>query len=121
MHGLAWTRDGSSIVYRGGDYLWRVRVEGSAPPERVELAGRGAAGAATARGRDRLAFVRQKWEPDVYRLVLGASPIPLIESTFADIYPQYSLDGRRVAFESGRAGGVGRSGWPTPTGRIPLA
>jgi serine/threonine protein kinase/Tol biopolymer transport system component len=105
MNGLAWTRDGRSIVY-GGGYLWRVRVEGNAAPERLELAGPGAGGASTARGRDRLAFVRQKWEPDVYRLELGASPRPLIESTFSDMYPQYSPDGRRVAFQSGRAGGV---------------
>jgi Tol biopolymer transport system component len=43
--GLAWTRDGRSIVYRAPSTtslsrLFRVRAEGSSPPERLELAGR---------------------------------------------------------------------------------
>jgi Tol biopolymer transport system component len=104
--GLAWTRDGRSIVY-GAKYLWRVRADGSAPPERVELAGRGATGPSTAGSRDRLAFVRIFWDPDIYRLQLGASPTPLVESTFADFGAQYSPDGRRIAFGSERAGDTG--------------
>jgi len=35
-----WTRDGRSIVYGGYPRLWRVRANGGAPPERVELAAR---------------------------------------------------------------------------------
>jgi Tol biopolymer transport system component len=110
MEGLAWTRDGRSIVYGAGGasglYLWRVRADGGAPPERVELAGRPAGAPCTARSRDRLAFTRLVWEPDIYRLQLGGSPTPLIESTFTESYPQYSPDGRRIAFGSGRAGGT---------------
>ena len=104
--GLAWTRDRRSIVY-GAGYLWRVRADGSAPPERVELAGRGATGPSTAGSRDRLAFVRVLWDPDIYRLQLGASATPLVQSTFADYAAQYSPDGRRIAFHSERAGDAG--------------
>jgi Tol biopolymer transport system component len=102
---VAWTRDGRSIVYGASGYLWRVRADGSAPPERVELAGRGAGHPFTTHGRDRLGFRRQPWAPDVYHLRLGSSPTPLIESAFADDGAVYSPDGRRLAFCSDRADG----------------
>jgi Tol biopolymer transport system component len=103
--GVAWTRDGRSIVYGTAQdpYLWRVGADGGAPPERVELAGRQASWPFTTAGQDRLGFQRQIWDPDVYRLRLGSSPTPLIESTFADDAASYSPDGRRIAFCSNRA------------------
>jgi Tol biopolymer transport system component len=108
IQGVAWTRDGRSIVYGVNEipnpYLWRVRADGKTPPERVELAGRGSVEPSAALGRDRLAFTRTLWDVDVWRAEAGAPPAPLIESTFNDMYPQYSPDGLRIAFESGRAG-----------------
>ena len=100
--GVAWTRDGRSIVYGSYPRLWRVRADGGAPPERVELAG-GARFPSTVNSRDRLAFVRWVADTDIYRLRLGGSPTPLIASTFDERHPQYSPDGRRIAFESSRA------------------
>jgi eukaryotic-like serine/threonine-protein kinase len=105
--GVAWTRDGHSIVYASGTVfgrLWCVRADGGAPPQRVELAGATASSPSTVNSRDRLAFVRWAGDQDIYRLRLGGSPTPLIESTFRDKTPQYSPDGRRIAFESNRAG-----------------
>lgn len=58
----------------------------------------------TVSSRDRLAFVRQVGDQDIYRLRLGGSPTPLIQSRFNDFHPQYSPDGRRIVFESDRAG-----------------
>jgi eukaryotic-like serine/threonine-protein kinase len=107
-HGVAWTRDGRSIVYSAGAggplcHLWRVRADGGAPPERVELAA-SALFPSTLSSRDRLAFVRSIGDNDIYRLRLGGSPTPLIETTFWEQKPHYSPDGLRIAFESARAG-----------------
>jgi Tol biopolymer transport system component len=108
VQGLVWTRDGRSIVYGvnaiPNTHLWRVAADGSAAPERIELAGRGATGPHVARGRDRLAFTRRLWDDDIYRLQPGAPPAPLLASTFPEWYPQYSPDGRRIAFQAGRSG-----------------
>jgi len=108
VQGVTWTRDGRSIVYGVNEipnpHLWRVRADGRTPPERVELAGRGSLWPSTARGRDRLAFTRSLWDVDLWRVRPGSPPVPLVESTFNDMFPQYSPDGVRIAFESGRSG-----------------
>lgn len=106
--GLAWTRDGRWIVYGTSDTaeggrLWRVRADASSPPQRVELAGHGGSPAAAAT-RDRLAFHRGYWHVDIRRVRLGGSSSLLVESSqeVADFDPQYSPDGRRIAFQSNR-------------------
>jgi dipeptidyl aminopeptidase/acylaminoacyl peptidase len=103
-NGIAWARDGRSIVYGATPGLWRVGADGASPPERLELAGRGAGSPAVASGRDRLVFSRGPgWDPDIYALRPGSPPKSLVQSTFADQRPHYSPDGRRIAFESDRA------------------
>jgi Tol biopolymer transport system component len=105
-NGLAWTPDGRSVVYGVyGDHLWRVRADGSSPPERVELAGRGADLPFAVASSDRLGFRRSIVERDVYRFEVGAAAAaPLIASTGSDTQPQYSPDGKRIALESDRDG-----------------
>lgn len=34
-----WTRDGEWLVINGDDWLWRLAVDGSTPPERIEISG----------------------------------------------------------------------------------
>jgi len=105
--GLTWTRDGRSIVWGSGvegDGLWRVRSDGSAPPGRIGPAGALASMPSAGRGQDRLAFVRYSQDGVIYRLELGGSAVPLIDSTSRDINAQYSPDGRRIAFASRRSG-----------------
>lgn len=106
--GIAWTRDGRAIVYgagRLGSRLWRVRADGGTAPQRMELAGSGAGLPSAARTRDRLAFTRWDWRPDLYRLDRDGSSTLLVESTAWDIYPDWSPDGRQIAFQSDRTGG----------------
>src|SRR5262249_41119187 len=55
----------------------------------------------------RLAFVQGGTHAGVYEWHGSDRPHPLIQSAFADIQPQYSPDGRRIAFVSRRAGGIG--------------
>lgn len=107
IFGLAWTRDGRSIVWGSGlelNYLWRVSVDGGSPPERVELAGSNAYAPSTASGQDRLAFSRTLFDSVIYRLALGGAPAPLIDSASRDLNAQYSPDGKRIAFASRRSG-----------------
>jgi Tol biopolymer transport system component len=106
--GLAWTRDGRSIVYGVYvDHLWRVRADGTSPAERVELAGPGAQAPFTVTSRDRLGFLRSLQDFDIHRYQVGdAAATPLIASSGVEINPQYSPDGRRIAFESAREGDV---------------
>jgi Tol biopolymer transport system component len=101
--GIAWTADGRSIVYTAAAHLWRVRVDGRGSPERLELAGRGALFPSVSKAGTRLAFVRATGAFGIYRLPFGGSPSPLLESALGDVLPKHSPDGRRIAFQSGRA------------------
>jgi eukaryotic-like serine/threonine-protein kinase len=105
--GLAWTRDGKSVVYGGGSAwrLSRVGIAGDAPPERIEIAGFNAFGPAVAASRDRLAFMRSAGDFQIARFEPGRPPEVVARSSFADRLPHISRDGRRFAFESQRAGG----------------
>src|SRR5262249_20325417 len=77
VNGLAWTRDGLSLVYGtldgsgtlGG--LYRVGVAADGKPERIELAGTGAGDPATTASRDRLVFRRNLIDLDIYRFQPG--------------------------------------------------
>jgi Tol biopolymer transport system component/DNA-binding winged helix-turn-helix (wHTH) protein len=105
--GITWTRDGRSILYGtwGGvhSHVWRIRADGTGAPERIELAGLGAFGPFIGRSRDRLLFTRSVVDFHLHRLVPGAPDTPFAQSTMVDFNPQYSPDGRRVAFQSERA------------------
>jgi Tol biopolymer transport system component len=104
--GLAWTRDGKSLLFveQGVHRLWRAAIEGTEPPTPIELAGLGAMHPAAAASRDRLVFVRQLWDYDVYRFEVGRPAEPVLASSFPDYNPHFSPDGRQVAFESERSG-----------------
>lgn len=104
--GLAWTRDGESLLF--GDTrttpsrLWRVPADGGAPPRVVELAGREAGWPFSAAAQDRVAFLRRRGDYDVWAFRADAESVPILTSTAYDIFPQYSPDGRRIAFQSFR-------------------
>ena len=104
---LAWTRDGRSVIYNSLDplitYLWRVAVDGNHAPERIEVAGLGAAMPATTLSSDRLAFVRIVVDTDVYRFQAGRPSQPVLASSFLETETRFSPDGRRLAFSSMRA------------------
>jgi hypothetical protein len=90
----------------GGFYgLWRVRTSGGAP---VRLTGTDidARQPAVSRRGDRLAYVSVSADMNIWRAAVDGKTAaqPLIASTRADTDPQYSPDGKQIAFRSDRAG-----------------
>jgi Tol biopolymer transport system component len=105
---LAWARDGKSVIYDssvgGFTYLSRVAIDGTRPPERVELAGLNAFAPATAASADRLVFSRHSFDSDVYRWEPGRRTEPVIASSFPDEDPAFAPRGDRIAYASARSG-----------------
>ena len=105
---VTWTRDGSGVVYAASapaqyPYLWRVDADGTRPPERIEVAG-SAVDPAVALTRDRLAFVRDLFNLDIYRFEAGRPVQLVIGSNAVENEPRLSPDGRWLAFASRRSG-----------------
>jgi Tol biopolymer transport system component len=109
IFGLAWSRTGESIIYDAHTvpllpYLWRVEVDGHHPPERIEVAGARAFAPATVAATDRLVFARSLLDNDVYGMAWGQPPQPVAASSFDDVLPDFSPDGRQMVFCSARSG-----------------
>jgi serine/threonine protein kinase/Tol biopolymer transport system component len=128
--GIAWTRDGRSIVYaqsfsyfsgRGiASRLWRVPADGSLPPERIELAPFGSFAPATTASRDTLLFTLDRSDFDIYGLEPGGSAHPVMANSFLDVNPRFSPDGRRIVFESSRSGDSKNIWTADPDGSNPV-
>ncbi len=108
LRGVAWMPDGQSLIIGGFDlphyYLWRVSAYKQTPPERIELAGADAIWPAISHNNGRLAFARSILQADIYRLERGGKSNPFLSSTVRDTSAQFSVDGRRIAFQSARGG-----------------
>jgi Tol biopolymer transport system component/aminoglycoside phosphotransferase (APT) family kinase protein len=108
MEGLAWARDGKTLVFGSVQgmfrYVFRVAVDGRTPAERLEVAGLGARGPATAASRDRLVFERSNDDSDIYRLDLRGQERAVSTSSLLERTPVFSPDGRHIAFSSARSG-----------------
>jgi hypothetical protein len=71
--GVAWSRDGESLIYNGSltspemTYLWRVGIHDLAPPQRIEIGGPGADSPSVSIKGNRLLFARQKVDFDIWR------------------------------------------------------
>jgi eukaryotic-like serine/threonine-protein kinase len=107
LRGLAWHRDGRSLIVAadpafGLTYLYRVFTDRHAPPERIELAGHQVESLSTSLGSTRLVFVYSDRNQDIWRLNPDGASAPLLRSSFMEATPEYSPDGRKVAFTSNR-------------------
>jgi len=118
--GLTWTLDGRDIIYAAGPMhgskLWRLPMSPLGEPtevpgtaDNVTDPAIGRAGFSTSNMR--LAYVYMSRDTDIWEAPLtlpGASRRTasrrVIASTSVDSSPQYSPDGRRVVFISGRSG-----------------
>jgi Tol biopolymer transport system component len=113
LGGLAWTPEGGEILFTDFSHqrmILRVKAAGG-EPQPVLGVGVGAQ-RPSIRGR-RMVYGQQTTYPqDIWRVPgrkasdSGGEPKRLIASSGIDIHPEYSLDGRRIAFSSSRSRGV---------------
>ncbi|MCI0389689.1 MAG: winged helix-turn-helix domain-containing protein [Acidobacteria bacterium] len=116
LTGLTWTPDSREIMFtsrRGGStrHLWRVAATGGTP-ERVDTVGNDVLSPALSPKGNRLAYTQALDDVNIWRIELDAagrsqSQRELIASTFWDHGPDYSPDGRKIVFASGRSGSNG--------------
>jgi len=108
IRGIDWTPEGDALIVSGFSlprfYAWRLSTSREAEPERLELAGADAMWPAVSRGSGRLAFARSFLQPDLWKLDAKGKQGPFLSSTARDTTPQFSPDGRSIAFESARGG-----------------
>ena len=118
---LAWTEDGHEIVFSSsGQGLWRIGVSGSATrsaePARLPFGDNAQVPAISRRGH-RLAYSNESFpKGSIWRMAVPgglsardvtkarSSNRSFISSTQDDYAPQFSPDGRRIAFVSERSG-----------------
>jgi len=106
--GVTWTSDGRELVY-SSDRLWRRSVEApvDSPSTRVESAGLQPVIRKVASGQDRLAYATVFSDTNIWTRDIEESPLrarKVIASSRGEYDPQFSPDGRRIAFQSDRSG-----------------
>ncbi len=111
IKGIAWTADSREIVFsstRGGSVaLWRMPISGSEKPWRLGFGDNGTRPAISVRS-NRLVYEQTVFpDTNIWRVDLSDPALPaasFIASTRDETNPQYSPDGRRIAFRSARSG-----------------
>jgi len=110
--GLAWSRDSASVLFGSAfamdspRHLRRAWLDPKRPPERIDIAGDHAAFPAVAPAGNRLAYSQELTDFDIWRYSADGAIDRLIASSLLEVSPQFSRDGRFVAFASARAGGT---------------
>ena len=109
----AWTPDGKEIVFSsnrsGNNALWRI-PSGGGSAKIVAGTGEGAQYIDIAKEGNELAYIHRTFNTNIWHLDLSKSnsvlktPTKLITSTQVQIEPQYSPDGKYIAFTSNRSG-----------------
>ena len=108
-----WSPDSRKIIFTAGDPadLWTVAASGFAEPEQFPVYN--ALTPAISRTGNRLVYAQEVRGEDIWRVSLSDSgkavgpPTRFISSTRNEDHPQYSPDGKRIAFESDRGGSNG--------------
>ncbi len=113
MSGLAWTPDSKELIFssnRGGASwgLWRMPA-GGGTPQRVSVGSERAYMPTTSLKGNRLMYASGFWNENIWRVPIGAGhhlgkPERIISSSMQEEGPQYSPDGKHIAFQSTRSG-----------------
>ena len=97
--------------------LWSVAADGSSRPQRLASLGQGIGYPAISRQAHRLVYAQSSFDMNIWRvdlpgphdkgIPLHPKGAPFITSTRIDTSPQFSPDGTKVAFVSGRLSRLG--------------
>ncbi len=106
-----WINDGELVFATGGprSTLWRVRSDGK-DARQIMLPGGSLTEPTVNQASHRLAYVSQIQDTNVWHLSLAApgqasgAPAIILQSTQRQANPQYSPDGKQIAFSSNREG-----------------
>ncbi len=111
-----WTNEGGAWVFSAWagaeSALWRVDRSGASRPERLATLGNNLGMPAISRDGHRLVYVQKVIDSNIWRLenplFAGKSDPPrkFITSTRRDEFPQFSPDGKKIAFLSDRSGSL---------------
>lgn len=114
VYGLDWTPDGAYIVFSSHHLsdsvrMWRVLASGGQPEPLFTPPGLAEESSLSRDGR-RLAYTQREWNANIWQYEvapkagLSAPPTKVIASEGYNASPQFSPDGKRVAFVSSRSG-----------------
>jgi eukaryotic-like serine/threonine-protein kinase len=110
MGGATWTANGSEVIYALSEdaglnqHLLRIPAQAGAQPQRLPLTGDQVDSPAIAPHGNRLIYRQPLWDLDIWQVQPGKPPRSFASSRRQEASPQYSPDGRRVAFSSNRSG-----------------
>lgn len=109
--GHAWTADGESLIVscqRSSTIfgIWLFPLNAQRGPQVISQGGTDAITPTAARKSNRISWVNQLWDLNIYRVSAAGlnPPRKLIASTARDQGADYSPDGKRIAFVSDRSG-----------------
>ncbi|HKM49381.1 MAG TPA: winged helix-turn-helix domain-containing protein [Terriglobales bacterium] len=113
LSGLAWMPDSKELIFssnRGGSSwgLWRMPAVGGIP-ERLSVGSERAYFPSVSLKGNRLAYASGLWNENIWRVPVApghhlGKPERIIFSSMQEEGPQYSADGKHIAFQSTRSG-----------------
>jgi len=111
-HDPVWTADGRELIFSSGDSalagMYRMPADGSLPPRRIDALGDGVTEPALSGSSHRLAYTRTFRSASIWRLdkkqKVATAEQFIASSSYRDVFPQYSPDGRKIVFYSNRTG-----------------
>jgi Tol biopolymer transport system component/DNA-binding winged helix-turn-helix (wHTH) protein len=105
VYSALWTADEKGILVTTADGVFRMPAEGASHLQAVPYLRPDVRNVGISQQGGRLVYAATRGDANIWRIDLS-SPVPVperfIASTFRDVAPRYSPDGRRIAFQSNR-------------------